>query len=210
MDKNQKGKFQKQLRRQNVLEALKDVGVSSVKAVKADLLEGGSKDVMNQIFGLREPKNFQAEITPGESLEFSEVFSGQYQENKKLKEQLALVSKLREEDRALNERKSGELKIQLHAIMQETVTLAASTKDLAQEIEIAAIQAPANPGVYHTIYFEHLLEFIISFRKKIENAGNWLQATNRRANKKNYWSTYKSQGSKFLLSPDHYLQRSAG
>ena len=94
--------------------------------------------------------------------------------------------------------------------MQEVVTLAQSTQDLAQEVEIAAIQAPANPGIYHLVFFERLLEFITSFRKKIENAGHWLSAVNKRADKKNYWSIYKKHGSKFLLSPDHYLQRSAG
>jgi len=54
------------------------------------------------------------------------------------------------------------------------------------------------------------LEFMKSFRKKIEDAQIWLHASNKRAEKKNFWSTYKKHGSKFLLSPDHYLQRSAG
>lgn len=193
-----------------MLEALKDIGSGTSMSLKKDLLEGSSKDALDQIFGFREPKKYQAEMAPGESLEFDEVFSGKFEENKKLKNQLALERKLREEEVALIERESNKLKLQLHAIMQETLTLAQSTQDLAQEVEIAVIQAPANPGVYHLVFFERLLEFITSFRKKIEHASHWLSAVNKRADKKNYWSIYKKHGSKFLLSPDHYLQRSAG
>ena len=210
MDVTNKGKFQKQLRRQNVLEALKDIGSGTVKAVKTDLLQGTSHEVMDQIFGFSEPKKIQAEFTPGESLEFDQVFSGKYEENKKLQNQLVLERRLREEEKALIERESIKLKLQLHAIMQETLVLAQSTQGLSQELTIAAIKAPVNPGVYHTVFFERLFEFIVSFRKKIDQGTHWLQATNKRADKKNYWSTYKKQGSKFLLSPDHYLQRSAG
>lgn len=210
MDKTQKSKFQKQLRQQNVLEALKDIGSGATKSLKTDLMEGASRDVMNQIFGFREPQKYQAEITPGESLEFDDVFSGKFDENKKLKEQLILERKLKDEEIALIERESNTLKLELHAIMQETLALAMSTQNLSQEIEISAIQAPANPGVYHLVFFKRLLDFIVSFRKKIDEAGQWLHAVNSRAQKKNFWSIYKKHGSKFLLSPDHYLQRSAG
>jgi len=210
MDKAQKTKNLKQIRRQNVLESLKDIGTGTVKAVKTDLLEGASQDVLNQIFGFHEPQKWQAEITPGESLEFSEVFSGKYEETKKLKGQISLERQLREEERILIERKSGELKLQLQAIMQETLRLAQATQNLSQEIEVASIQAPSNPGIYHLVFFERLYEFIISFRKKIEQGTAWLSAVNKRADKKNFWGVYKKHGSKFLLSPDHYLQRSAG
>lgn len=210
MDKIQKTKFQKQIRRQNALEALKDIGAGTVKTLKTDLLGATSRDVMDQIFGFREPKKYQAEIIPGESLEFDEVFSGKFEENKKLKNQLSHERMLRDEERILIERRSNELKLQLHSLTQEIIALAQSTQGLSQEVEIAATYAPANPGVYHLVFFEKLLEFIVSFRKKIDQGANWLHAVNKRAEKKNYWSMYKKKGSSFLLAPDHYLQRSAG
>ena len=210
MDKVQKPKNLKQIRRQNVLESLKDIGSGTVKTVKTDLLEGTSHDVLNQLFGLREPQKYQADITPGESLEFNEVFSGKYEETKKLKGQIVLERQLRAEEKMLLERKSGELKLQLQAIMQETLRLSQATQNMSQEIEIASIQAPSNPGIYHLFFFERLYEFIVSFRKKVEEGTAWLSAVNKRAGKKNFWGVYKKHGSKFLLSPDHYLQRSAG
>jgi hypothetical protein len=94
--------------------------------------------------------------------------------------------------------------------MQEVYELAKTTQGLGEQVEVATMQAPANPGVYHVIFFEKLLEFVKSFRKKIENASLWLHSSNKRAEKKNYWTMYKKKGSSFLLAPDHYLQRSAG
>jgi hypothetical protein len=210
MDKGHKLKNLKAIRRQNVLESLKDIGSGTVGSLKRDLLEGGSKDLLDQIFGNRTNKKYSGEISVGESLKIDELISGEHQEKQKLEGQLSLERQLRQEETILVEQKGQQLKLQLHAITQEVVALAQSTQDLGEEVELAAMTAPSNPGVYHVVFFEKLLGFIKSFRKRIESAGIWLHATNKRAEKKNFWGLYKKHGSKFLLSPDHYLQRSAG
>ena len=210
MDKVQKQKTLKAIRRQNVLESLKDIGSGAAGSLKTDLFERGSKDFLNQIFGNRSGKKYSGEISVGESLEIDEVISGEHEEKKKLEGQLGLERQLRQEEKILVEKKSNELKLQLQAITQEVIALAVTTQDLGNEIEIAAVQAPTNPGIYHVVFFEKLLSFIKSFRKKIESASVWLYASNKRAEKRNFWGLYKKHGSKFLLSPDHYLQRSAG
>ena len=210
MDTAQKQKNLKAIRRQNVLESLKDIGSGAAGSLKSDLLERGSKDLLDQIFGNRPNKKYSGDISVGESLEISEVISGEHEEKKKLEGQLFLERQLRQEEKILVEKKGNELKLQLHAITQEVIALALSTQGLGDEVEIAAVQAPSNPGVYHVVFFEKLLSFIKSFRKKIESASVWLHATNKRAEKRNFWGLYKKHGSKFLLSPDHYLQRSAG
>ena len=68
--------------------------------------------------------------------------------------------------------------------MEEVVVLADTTQDLGAEVKVAAMQAPVEPGIYHVIFFEKLLEFVRSFRKKIEEASVWLYASNKRAQKK--------------------------
>lgn len=108
------------------------------------------------------------------------------------------------------ERKTNELRMQLEVLTNEVVSLAIQTQDLAQETRIAAIQAPVNPGIYHVLFFEKLISFIRSFRKKIEEASVWLQASNKRAQKKGWVANYKKGGAKYLLSSEHYLSRSAG
>ena len=139
-----------------------------------------------------------------------DIFTGQQEEKTKINKQFSLEKRLRQEESARVERKSNELRIQLKVIMDELMVLAQSTQELAKESQIAAFQAPIEPGIYHIIFFEKLLEFIKSFRKKIDEAVVWMHATNKRAEKKNYWSQFKKHGSKFLLSGEHYLQRSAG
>jgi hypothetical protein len=210
MDKAQKQKAQKILRQQNVLESFKDIGSSTTKSIKRDLINESSQDFLRELLGTRVEKKYSGDIEPGEAIEMGEVFSGKREEAEKLKGQLALERVLREEEKRKIEEKTGELRLQLHALMQEVYELAKTTQGLGDQVEVATMQAPANPGVYHIIFFEKLLEFIHSFRKKIENAAVWLQGSNKRAEKKNYWAIYKKHGSKFLLSPDHYLQRSAG
>lgn len=199
MDKSQKAKIQKNVRRSNILESLRDIGGNTASSL------------LEQITGFYpEPKKYSGEITPGQSLRFNELFSGQHEENLKLQKQLALERKLAEEERIQSQKKSNELKVQLQALMQEVLSLAKTTSNLGQEVEMAAMQAPAQPGIYHLVFFEKLLGLIISFRKKIEEASVWLGASNKRAEKKNYWAMYKKKGASFLLAPDHYLQRSAG
>lgn len=198
-NRKQKPKGQKQIKHTNVLESLKGVGGTKT-----------SQEFLDQLLGRRYEKTRSGEINPGETLEFDEVLSGRHQENLKLRKQIALERKLREEEKVRIEKKSHELRLQLNAIIQEVSLLSQTTQELAQETQIAAMQAPVEPGVYHVIFFEKLLEFIKSFRKKIGEAKVWLHASNKRAQKKNYWARYKKHGGKFLLAADHYLSRSAG
>jgi len=193
---------------QNILETLKDIGTSSADALTKDVLR--PEDFLEQIIGFPQKDNFSGDIAPGEQVEMEDVFSGKRDEDEATRSQLNLERQLLNQERAMIEKKTNELKIQLQAIMEEVVALSQSTSTLAKEVQIAAMQAPIEPGVYHVIFFEKLLEFIKSFRKKVDEAAVWLYSTNKRAEKKNYWSMYKKKGSSFLLSPDHYLQRSAG
>ena len=210
MNDNKNKKQKGLLNQANPLESLKDLGRGTVKSLKDDLLSQTSKDFIDQILGPGS-RNFSGEIIAGESLEVSEVLSGEHEKNLKLRHQLHLERILRLEEEEGREKKTNQLKIQLKSIQEEVLELTQSTQDLAEETQIAAMQAPVEPGVYHILFFEKLLEFIKSFRKKIEEASVWLHATNQRAAKKNAWgANYKKHGAKYLLSGEHYLSRSAG
>lgn len=210
MGDNDKKKKGNKVKHTNVLESLKDVGTDTQKAIRKDLLEGASKDMLRQILGEKRPQKATGEMKPGESIEFDDLVSGKHEEKQKEARRSRLENRLLDEEKRRVEKKSNELKIQLHALQQEVVKLAESTEELGEETKVAAMQAPVEPGVYHIVFFEKLLEFIQSFRKKIENASTWLNSTNKRAQKKNFWAKYQKHGSKFLLAPDHYLTRSAG
>lgn len=205
-----KKKNQQKLSRQNVLESLKDLGNSSISQ-GGDMLKSTSEDFFKELVGYPAPQlKRSGEISQGESIDVSEVISGKEEENQKLKAQLVHERNLAADEKSLSERKIQELRVQLQAVTVEISKLASSTSELASQTEIAMVEAPANPGVYHVVFFEKVLEFLQSFRKKIDEAATWLTASNKRSEKKNYWNTYKKKGSSFLLSPDHYLTRSAG
>lgn len=204
----QKPKVRKQFDNTNVLESFKGIGSSATSSFKKDLLGGIGRDFTKQLLGRYEKRS--GEITPGNEMKMDEVLSGQAAENEKLQKQLNHERALQKEEQALIKRKEEKLRMQLHAVKQEILTLAATTQNLSKQVEVAAVQAPVNPGIYHIVFFEKLLEFIKSFRKSADEANVWLQSTNMRAAKKSYWGSYKKHGAKFLLSSEHYLSRSAG
>jgi len=212
MDKIQKPKPGSNIKRVNVLESLKDVGDTAQKSIQEDLLKGTSEEFFKQLFGQKEEKKYSGDITPGETLEFNEVYTGQREENEKLRKQISFERNLSNEVKNQSDKELNELRIQLHALMQEVSKLAEVTQNVGKDVEIATMQAPANPGVYHLVFFEKLLDFIKTFRRKIENADVWLQSSNKRAEKKNFWGTFTSKrgGTKFLLSQEHYVARSTG
>lgn len=207
---DQKKKSQTLITRQNVLESLKDLG-SGTAAQTGDLLKNTSEDFFRELMGMQRPNiKRSADIGIGETLQMSDVMSGKEEENKKLRAQISLERKLSDDEKKVSGKNMQELRVQLQALMQEVQSVAASTENLAEVTEVAMMSAPAEPGLYHIAFFQNVLEFLRSFRKKIDMTATWLQSSNKRAEKKNYWNMYKKKGSSFLLSPDHYLQRSAG
>lgn len=196
----------------SILETLRDIGGDTASAVKKDIFEGISGDFFNQMFGYeRRGQKASGDLMPGQSIEFDSVLEEQKEENKILKAQLAQEQSLRKQEQSLVSRQSQELKVQIQALATEVTELAKTTQGLARETKIAAIQAPANPGIYHVTFFEKLRSYIVSFRRKIENASLWMQSYNTRSAKmKTFWGQVGRSGAKRLLSSEDYLQRSAG
>lgn len=207
---DQKKKTQANITRQNVLESLKDLGSDSVNQA-GDLLKNTSEDFLKELLGLsRAQVKRSGEMSPGQSLSMSEIMSGKEEQNRKLRNQLMVERQLSADQSRVTKEKSNDLKVELQALMQEVQKVAASTQNFAEMTQIATVSAPIEPGIYHISFFQNVLEFMQSFRKKIDLAATWLQSSNKRAEKKNYWSQYKKKGTTFLLSPDSYSQRSAG
>jgi hypothetical protein len=206
-----KKKIQRQITKQNVLESLKDLGSGVTDSIKNDLLGQTSQDFFGELLGIPKVQEKRSgDINAGESIQMSQVLSGKEEENKKLKAQISLERNMAADEKRLSQEAVGQLRVQLQALTHEVQKVAVSTGNLAEAAQVAMIQAPANPGIYHILFFEKVLGFLQSFRQKINEASVWLSSCNKRAEKKNYWSMYKKKGSSFLLSPDHYLQRSAG
>ncbi len=210
MDKTKTSRGQKLPKNINPLETLKSIGDSTVTSFKEDLVKKVPEDILEQLLNIHPVKKYSGEITPGESIEMKDVFSGQIEEKKKVEKQLHFERTVREEEEVTIQEKSNELKMQLNVLTEKVDELTSPIQELREEAKVAKLQAPSDPGVYHILFLQQIIDFVISFRKNIESAVTWLGATNKRAEKKNYWAKYKKHGGKFLLSADHYLTRSAG
>jgi len=194
----------------NVVEAFKDLGSSTASSIKQDLISKMPQDFMDQLFGPQVDRNTSGELYPGSSAEFNPNLKRRSDEEKKLRMQIDSERRMFQEEKVLIQRRTNELRMQLKTLTDEVLLLAKSTQSISKEITIASMQVTAEPGIYHVFFFERIIEFIRSFRGKIDDATLWMGAANKRADKKNYWSKYKKHGGKFLLSADHYLTRSAG
>lgn len=192
----------------NVIEAFKDLGSSATTSLKDDLLARMPGDFMDQLFGPQTNKT-SGELHPGSYTEISPV-SKENSMEAKIRTQISFERSLFQEERIFVQKRTNELKMQLKMLTDEVLQLAKSTQNLSGEIQTASMQATIEPGIYHIVFFERIVEFIRSFRGKIDDATLWMGSANKRAEKKNYWSKYKKHGGKFLLSADHYVSRSAG
>lgn len=207
---DQSKKSKTQITRQNVIESLKDLGTDTAAQTR-DLFKNTSEDFIRELLGLRKINiKRSGELTPGESLQMNDVLSGKEEGIQKEKKQIKFERTLLNEEAKTSREKNTELKVELQAIMQEIQKVAESTEGLAEATKAASISAPIEPGIYHINFFTNLLEFLQSFRNRIDLAATWLTSSNKRAEKKNYWAQYHKKGTSFLLNPESYSQRSAG
>ncbi len=208
---NKRNSKKQPIKHKNVLEAFEKaasgIGKSMVYEAKDQFAKGIAEDAMEQLFGV----NRSGSIEPGKSIEMDAVISGKLEKQETQKRQVYIERTLIVEEQRLRTQKVNELRIQLKTLAQEVLYLAQNTQELGEEIQVAAMQAPVEPGPYHIIFFESLLDFVKSFRQKISRASTWLHHANKRASRKNRWgSMYKKHGAKYLLSGEHYISRSAG
>lgn len=167
-------------------------------------------EILQEILGTTkmQPES-KKEFKPGESIDIGSILGIK-------KEAASITPKTLEnrflfaEERKETERKIATLRYQLKEIIKEIKALATSTKAVEEEIRTIPENPPQEPGVYHIGFFEEILKLIKNARTKIEEASVCLSLASARAKKKNYWARYKKGGASFLLSPDHYLTRSAG
>jgi hypothetical protein len=209
-NKKNQSKQTQQIISPNPLEALKDIGTATANQMKQEVMDF-PQNFIDGILGNAPQQSRSGELVLGDTMEMTEVFSGEHQEEVVIHQQIAFERRLLQEEKNETSKKSNELKIQLKMIQEELISIAQNTQQLAEETEVAAMQQTVAPGVYHIIFFEKLLEFIKSFRKRINEANVWLHSVNKRAGKKGSWSAnYKKHGAKYLLSGEHYVARSAG
>jgi len=198
--KNQKTKKNKPVEVNNFFETIKE----ETKATSDEFF----KQLLGQQRQLQQDRS--GELPMGQSIQMSEVLSGQMEKNKQLEENIFFERRLFNEEKQESSNKLNELRVRLQAIQTEASKMVATTANLTQELKTAVMQGATSASEYQINFYEDIIQLIVSFRKKIDSAIVWMQGSNKRAEKKNFWSQYKKKGSSFLLSGESYIQRSAG
>jgi len=192
---------------ENFLEALRGLGKSAVTEVKSQTKKAVFSDIPESL-GL----TASGTLNPNESLNMDQVREAQERGyNEAESEFSARLHQMRQAEYSKLLQAESASKQQIQSILVEIRQLAKSMGELAQEVQVATIQAPVNPGVYHKNFFAHLKVIITSLRIKADSSKNWLAAANHRAGKKGYyWSQVSSSGTKYMLSSERYMVTSTG
>lgn len=175
------------------LEALQELGKGVVSEAKIQVKNIVTQD-LPQSFGL------SGDLQPDQPVSIESLHKTETRFSNRL-----------QEERMIYLRSEQETKHQITALLQEIQLLAKTTGLMAQEVQVATMQAVVNPGVYHRTFFEQLRTFIKDIRAKVTESRNWLATHSARSSKKNYyWGQVGASGSKFMLSSERYMVTSTG
>lgn len=206
---NSKTKQQKALQNKKVMEQLGELSSEAVNTAVSET-KNITQEAINQLLGRKLQEKKSGEIKPGESLYLNQELAKKTQENKILEQRLFAEHNLVKEIQAESQKKLNILRVKLQALMSEAAKIVASAGNLSEQTRATITDAPVNPGEYHIAFVQNLIDYIQTFRHKIDDAVAWMAESNKRSQKKNYWAKYKKHGASFLLSSESYNARSAG
>lgn len=210
MASSNSSKNRRPIARDSFLEALRDLGKGVVSDVKDQFTQAVTQDIPTS-FGYNQPSG--GSLKPNESFSMTDIMAAERRGEQRAETGFnSRLSQVREEERQLHLRRENEAKSKIKNIQDEIKMLAKSIGDFSKEVQVAALQAPANPGVYHENFFEQLRAFIRLMRQKIQNSRHWLATQNQRSQKKKgmYWNNVQKSGTKYMLSSERYMVTTTG
>lgn len=180
----------------SVIESLRDLGANVSKSTTGAVGKIGA-DALAALFGSLPPKG---ELKPNQTVEIGREQPPAPVQRPEL--QPRPMARLSEDDYKLRQ--------QLEAVRAELKALAASLKNLHQEVQTAIEQAPVAPGIYHVNFFEQLKSMLKVLRQQIEDSRTWLALWTTRKKKMGYWGLFKKHGTQFGLSGERAIATQAG
>jgi len=181
----------------NVLESIRSIGSSVGNAITKDVIAGAGNDVLHSVFG-GVPQS--GELKQNQTIEFSRI-----QEKTP-----TFKSRTMESYRTLPRSDEAEIKQKIEGIRRELTALSQSIKNLRQEISKTVMDMPADTGIYHLNFFEHLRIYLQTMKEQVDDSRTWLMISNNRKAKKGYWGQFKKHGTSFGMSNERAVATSAG
>lgn len=191
----------------NFLEALRDLGKTTVQEGRNQIRQAVTSDVP-EMFGI----SSHGTIKPNESFSVDQIQKAEQKGESQAEARFAQrLNQLRDEERAKLAREEAQNKEQIKAIQAEIANLTKAAGELFKEVEIAAVQAPVNPGIYHKNFFTQLRSLIVNLRRRVQDSKEWLSVSNSRAGKRgHFWGQVQKSGTSYMLSSERYTVMSTG
>ncbi len=124
---------------------------------------------------------------------------------------LSNINYVQEQEKTLFNQKQKELENTIKELQQEIKSLTDSTDNLNQDIQNITLENIPEVSEYQINFLTRIKNFVINFRKNINEASSWLESFTKKKRKKNYfWSMAKSKkgGEQYLMSSEHSASRS--
>ena len=163
----------------NPLKSLKGVGKSIAKSAGTATQEA-ARDMWNSILGTgkydkaasNKPK-MGGDLTPGQAVDLQKA---QEKTAPKNEAPMNYFREIAQSGENTHMQEAAQMRQEVQAIIYELKRLASSTKAVQKDVEIAiGPSMPSKVGAYHKNFFEWMLIVIQDARKRVENAGAWLQ-----------------------------------
>lgn len=181
----------------NVLESIRGIGSSVGNTIVKDVIAGAGNDVLQSVFG-GIPQS--GELKQNQAIEFSRA----------PEKTPTLNPRNMESYRPVPRSDEAEIKQKIEGIRRELTALSQSIKNLRQEISKTVMDIPADPGIYHLNFFDHLRIYLQAMKEQVDESRTWLMISNNRKAKKGYWGQFKKHGTSFGMSNERAVATSAG
>ena len=186
----------------NFLEALTGLSKGVGEEAKIQVTQAITQDIPQSL-------GFSGTLKPNESFSVADIEAAEVRGEHKA---ATRFSNHLEQERLVFLRSENEKNAQISQILAEISQIAKSLGDMGKEIQVATMQAPVNPGVYHRNFFVQLKSFIAELKVKVAESRHWLATANARASKQKgyFWGQAQKSGTKFLLSQERYMVTTTG
>ncbi len=188
----------KQPQEQNQIEVLR----STPQALGGELKKASTdsiQDMWRQILSPQDLlKSQMGELRPNQELNLRELEGRKKAEKQPARGAIDYTREILSVGENKIQRENHEVKQQVEQIVIELKRLSSSAKAIETQIAVATGHVGSNPGRYHVNFFEWLLTVVKDARRKVEDAGAWLNATNSKSKKKQQVGKVRSSMNLFL------------
>ena len=196
----------------NFIEALKSTGASiaqdTAKGFTNDFLKGTAKQFTETIFNSSsQPTQPQPDQ---ENFDFQEYLQSS---EKRTRAQDRVKYEYEQSETVIFNRRQEEVNQKIEQIRLELKSLAKEIVFLDQSTQSAIEEELVEPGTYHLNFFEKLISFIRTMRKRVAESRHWAAMQSQRSQTKSYYwkmSNKKAGGTMFSQSQERTVATQTG